>query len=244
MSALADSLLRAKRVATVEKVMALPLDLFGRRIVVNALGSVSTSGWSDIQLSPVFYIDPPADGIWDFDLIGDAPAGPVLDVILPVAASATFPCPDWVKGVRVHAQNGSMEDQVDLTKAAGLTRTAKSVVDVELFANRAIIQETIAVWDDSFQPIGFCSGFPPKIKMKKLRHELVVTIDAPDEGQIRRCLNEAAAAGLVAAVAAVVLTGGGALSAAVGAYISYLQGCIANASVRVDNKSHWIEWCT
>jgi hypothetical protein len=244
MTAIAETLLESSRVATVENVIAIKVDLFGQRLLINAVGTVPTSGWSDVRLNPVFYIDPPADGIWDFDLIGDPPVGPVLTVSLPVSATGTFSCPDWVRGVRVRAENGVIEDDVGFAERTAAVSNAKSRIDPLQFAGTAIIEETIAVWDDSHQPIGFCSGWPPKLKMKKLRHNLVVTIEAPDGNQIRRCLNEAAAAGLVAAIAAVVLTGGGALAAAIGAYVSYLKGCIANASVRVDNRSHWIEWCT
>ncbi|WP_380874328.1 hypothetical protein ACFB49_47220 [Sphingomonas sp. DBB INV C78] len=243
MTALITTLHNSRKVATVDKVAAFSVDIIGIRLLVSALGSVNSSGWSNIRLSPVYYIDPPADGIWDFDLIGDPPVGPVLTVMLPVAAFATYPCPDWVKGVRIHAQNGSLEDAVTKSDPKAIAE-ARPAIDFSSAGGRALVEETIAVYDDSFQPIGFCSGFPPHIKMKKLRHELVLIIEAPDEAQIRRCLNEAIAAGLVAAIAAVIMTGGGALAAAIAAFQSYLSHCIAGSTIRFDNRSHWIEWCT
>lgn len=57
------------------------------------------------------YFAPPADGIWDMDLMATAPTGPVAQVISktgPAFLSQYFP-PRWCKGVRVHASSGQME---------------------------------------------------------------------------------------------------------------------------------------
>ncbi len=88
-----------------------------------------------------------------------------------------------------------------------------------------------------------CGGF--HIKMKKLRHQLELTVTGPDEARIRSCINQATTAGLIAAIVAAFATGGGALSAAVGAFLAALEACLgASFQVRIDNQSHWIEWCT
>lgn len=220
----------------------------GSFLFVSATGRVPTSGWSDVALSPHYYAAPPADGIWDFDFIADAPSGLVLPIELPVSASVADGAPNWMKGIRVRA--GKNEKLV----TNFLSLTQEKVADdlafqasgfTENFSSRAIISQEIAVYDDSFQPIGFCSGFPPKVKMKKLRHRLILTIEGPDERKIRRCINEAIAAGLLAAIIAVFVTGGAALSAAIGALKSYLVACLGSGfEVRIDRRSHWIEWCT
>lgn len=221
----------------------------GKFAFVSALGTVPTSGWSGIALSPVYYVKPPSDGIWDFDLVADPPSGEVLPFKLPVAATILEPAPDWLKGVRIRAAtNDKVITEILVAAMAKSDDDYASTVHnkaLEGYANRAIISKEIAVYDDSFQPIGFCGGFPPKVKMKKLRHRCVLTIEGPDEGKIRRCINEAIAAGLVAAIIAVWLTGGAALSAAIAALKSYLISCLGSSfSVRVDRKSHWITWCT
>src|SRR5687768_7526866 len=62
----------------------LPFPTGFSQLVIATAGKVATSGWTNVRLSPRFYVMPPKDGIWDFDLIGDPPAGIVLNVVLPV----------------------------------------------------------------------------------------------------------------------------------------------------------------
>jgi hypothetical protein len=78
-------------------------------VSVCAIGRVPTTGWSDFELDPYFYIVPPKDGIMDFDFDGKAPTGTVGDVVLPAVACVVFRRPPWLKGVRVHAQNNSQD---------------------------------------------------------------------------------------------------------------------------------------
>jgi len=221
----------------------------GKFAFMSALGTVPTSGWSGVVLSPVYYATPPADGIWDVDFVADPPSGQVLPIELPVAATLLEPSPDWLKGIRIRAsENEIVETGLFVsTMAENESDYAKTVHNKQLeeYSSNAIVSKEIAVYDDSHQPIGFCGGFPPSIKMKKLRHRLVLTIVGPDEAKIRRCINEAIAAGLLAAIVAVFITGGAALSAAIAALKSYLISCLgASFDMRVDRKSHWIEWCT
>ncbi|MBK9219507.1 MAG: hypothetical protein IPL70_14500 [Uliginosibacterium sp.] len=106
--------------------------------------------------------------MWDFEFEADAASGIVLQVVQPIHASGVFPAPPWLKGVRVHA-NGNAIDALLVggketieAPIAALSRTTR--------AGNVIYTRTIASYDDSFQPIGFC-GFG-SIKMKKLHHEL------------------------------------------------------------------------
>lgn len=87
-------------------------------LVVAATGEVTSTGWSDIELSPYIYITPPQDGVWDFDFVGKPPRGFANLVILPVSASFVVPDVDlanfWgegmpLKGVRVHSATGAVE---------------------------------------------------------------------------------------------------------------------------------------
>ena len=44
-------------------------------LVVEANGEVTTGGWSNGRLLPYIYINPPKDGIYEFDFVGDPPNG-------------------------------------------------------------------------------------------------------------------------------------------------------------------------
>lgn len=221
----------------------------GKFAFISALGTVPTSGWSGVALSPVYYVKPPEDGILDIDFVADPPSGHVLPIDLPVSATILEPAPDWLKGIRIRAAKNEVVESDTFVSAMSQQdddfATKVHNKQLESYSTRAIVSKEIAVYDDSFQPIGFCSGFPPKVKMKKLRHRLTLKIEGPDEGKIRRCINEALAAGLIAAIIAAFVTGGAALSAAIAALKSYLISCLgASFSVRVDRSSHWITWCT
>ncbi|MDB5691465.1 MAG: hypothetical protein JWO81_528 [Alphaproteobacteria bacterium] len=211
------------------------------RIFVAAVGIVPSSGWSHGHLSPRYPIAPPADGVWEFDFVGDPPIGPVLSVELPIAASDFVPAPAWARGVRIIARDN--DETIILGRDAELVDSEGLLKRRVAAPGHVIVSEKIAVYDDSFQPIGTCGVF--HVKMKKLRHELTVTIEGPDEAKIRKCLNQAVAAGLLAVIISAFTTGGIGLGAAIGAATSALEGCLGSSfKVRFDDRSHWIEWCT
>lgn len=224
----------------------------GGKVLISAAGIVNTSGWSGEVISPRVYIIPPKDGIWDFDFLADPPSGQVLQVQLPVAANGVFAAPDWLKGVRVHAAGSN--NYVETT-TFGSSSLGKSTLPIEVNSilnattasaaatSRVVIRDKIAAFDDSFNITGSCGGF--SLKMKKLRHELFLVVEGPDERKIRRCIEEALGIGLIAAIIAVYATGGGALSAAMSALVAHVTKCLGNEfSVRLEDKSHWIHWCT
>jgi hypothetical protein len=74
---------------------------------VKTQGLVPTSGWTNAHLAPRFYIDPPADGILDFDFVADPPTDTVLMVISPIDATTILSgLSPAIVGIRVHAANG------------------------------------------------------------------------------------------------------------------------------------------
>ena len=84
-------------------------------LVVEAEGLVSTTGWANVRLDPHVYITPPDDGVQDFDLVGDrpAPASPgAADAPAEVEAAWEGPLQDWCVGVRVHAVDNLIEDEL------------------------------------------------------------------------------------------------------------------------------------
>lgn len=112
-----------------------------------------------------------------------------------------------------------------------------------------LYQNVIAVFDDSFQPTGVeWEGLVPHLKMKKLRHELTITVEGPEDlgESARTCLQEAGIAGLVAAVAAAFIGAGiGATGPAWAAFQAAFVRCAGNqVSLHLDDNSHWIEWRT
>lgn len=97
-------------------------------------GTVPTSGWKHPRLSPWFYIQPPADGIQDFDFVADAPTGIVRPMITPIVGEATIPrdpADYWgpgkeLCGVRIHARSNTKETTFgateELAQAVSLSR--------------------------------------------------------------------------------------------------------------------------
>ncbi len=64
-----------------------------------------------------------------------------------------------------------------------------------------VVRQNLASYDDSIQPTGTIHwkndgpfGTPaPHVEMKKLHHDLVLTVEGPDEDRIRDCIRKAAA---------------------------------------------------
>ena len=76
---------------------------------VSAKGKVNSSGWTDGQLSPFVYINPPKDGYWDMSFIARKPNGTVIWQIDDIDGDSLTDMPVWVKGVRIHASTNKVE---------------------------------------------------------------------------------------------------------------------------------------
>ena len=81
-------------------------------LVVEVEGLAATAGWANVRLDPHVYITPPDDGVQDFDLVGDRPSGDATEALSEVEAAWEGPLEDWVIGVRVHAVDNLIEDEV------------------------------------------------------------------------------------------------------------------------------------
>ena len=81
-------------------------------LAVEAEGLAATTGWTNVRLEPHTYIDAPEDGFQDFDLVGDRPADAAADALTPVEAAWEGPLDDWVIGVRVHAIDNLVEQEI------------------------------------------------------------------------------------------------------------------------------------
>lgn len=81
-------------------------------LTVEVEGLAPTAGWANVRLDPHVYITPPEDGFQDFDLVGDRPADAGGEALTDVEAAWEGPFEDWVIGVRIHAVDNMVEDEV------------------------------------------------------------------------------------------------------------------------------------
>ena len=112
-----------------------------------------------------------------------------------------------------------------------------------------LYQNNITTFDDSFQPTGGSKFDPwPHFEMKKLRHELTLTVEGPDDLRqaVEGCLQQATAAGLLAAVVASFTgVGIGGTAAAFTVFQAEFTRCAGEqVTAKLDDKSHWITWWT
>ena len=80
-------------------------------LIVEVEGLASTVGWTNVRLEPHVTITPPEDGVQDFDLVGDRPAD-AAEVLSEVEAAWEGSLEDWCIGVRVHAIDNLIEDEI------------------------------------------------------------------------------------------------------------------------------------
>lgn len=101
-----------KRVLEVTAVEVLTVTIENDgRIVIVAVGTVPTGGWSNPKLDPWLYVTPPPDGIYDFDFVATPPASGMIvtQVITKVIASyVIWAPPKGFAGVKVHSQSNSI----------------------------------------------------------------------------------------------------------------------------------------
>ncbi len=80
------------------------------QLALTAFGLVSTGGWKNGTLKPYIYVQPPNDGIQDFDFLADRPTGPAPEAISPISAHHVMsPMPSWLKGVRIRSRSNTVE---------------------------------------------------------------------------------------------------------------------------------------
>lgn len=88
------------------------------QLIVQAVGTVNSSGWSGGTLEPATYIEPPQDGIQDFTFFAAPPSGIVLWIMSPITGDGGIELFDWVKGIRVTASGKSVVTMLDDTSCS------------------------------------------------------------------------------------------------------------------------------
>lgn len=80
------------------------------QLQIVARGTVRTGGYTNGTLIEIVYIQPPEDGIWEYDFVADPPSGPSPDVVTPIEAQTVrTSIPDGLKGIRVKGETNSAE---------------------------------------------------------------------------------------------------------------------------------------
>ncbi|SCY11301.1 hypothetical protein SAMN05216420_102337 [Nitrosospira sp. Nl5] len=97
-----------KKILEVTEVELAVLESFPPQLRIDASGTVPTGGWSNPRLVPYIYIQPPPDGIFDFDFVADPPEGIATQVISPIDAIYVWKdFPEKFRGVRIHASQNA-----------------------------------------------------------------------------------------------------------------------------------------
>ncbi|ABB74721.1 hypothetical protein SAMN05216403_107106 [Nitrosospira multiformis ATCC 25196] len=103
-----------------EKVLeVLDVDLFvlenhPPKLRITASGNIPGEGWKNPRLEPFAFIQPPPDGIYDFDFVADPPQEPATHAITPIGVVHLWdPLPPGAKGVRIHVKRDSKKALLD-----------------------------------------------------------------------------------------------------------------------------------
>lgn len=126
------------------------------------------------QLSPYFYLVPPADGIYDFDFTANIPDGFIPnttdDVLITAATLIASPDSNPVKGVRVHGTANNIVTRVPTATTAATsdefkinqvtTKNDKLVINVQ-YTGGCERHDFELIWDGSY-----LESFPPVARMR------------------------------------------------------------------------------
>jgi hypothetical protein len=78
------------------------------KLRITASGNIPGEGWTNPRLEPFAFIQPPPDGIYDFDFVADPPQESATEAITPIGVVHLWdPLPPEAKGVRIHVKHDS-----------------------------------------------------------------------------------------------------------------------------------------
>lgn len=99
-------------VSRVEAAIAYIFDNDVKRLFLSARGTVPHKGWTHPQLEERIYVNPPADGILEFDFTATPPLDAGACLPSPVASSVITRPEPWFRGVRIYGQFNMIEPEV------------------------------------------------------------------------------------------------------------------------------------
>jgi hypothetical protein len=86
-------------------------------LLIDANGHTNTGGYTNIRLEPIVYKKAPANGIWEFNMVADAPTGIVNNMVTQVAAEYNWKeYPPTVKGIKVYSASNNIITMLDNAK--------------------------------------------------------------------------------------------------------------------------------
>ncbi|PPS43993.1 DUF5818 domain-containing protein [Chroococcidiopsis sp. TS-821] len=112
--------MEAKKVLEVREIKLAILESFPPQLSITATGIVPTQGWKNAELIPYIYIQPPIDGIYEFDFVAEPPKGIVAPALASIKANFRLETIPNLRGVKVYASSNS---QIALLEASGKERT-------------------------------------------------------------------------------------------------------------------------
>ncbi len=102
-----------RKILQVDRIELVLLKSNPPRLVIIADGTVPTMGWREPRLVEYVYIQPPPDGIYDFDFVAEAPEELVPQVLQPITTChVRLGNVDEIKGVRIHASSNTKEEHL------------------------------------------------------------------------------------------------------------------------------------
>lgn len=145
-----------KKILEVDEVRLNVLESSPPQLGITSIGTVPTDGWKDPELVPYVYIQPPPDGIYDFDFVAEPPEGVAPQVITPIIVRLTLdPLPDNLKGVRIHASRNATIALLDSGPGGGQTICIRGTLTDEGVECQALRTRN----DELYTLVGDLSGF-------------------------------------------------------------------------------------
>ncbi|QGJ70395.1 Hypothetical protein PBC10988_20910 [Planctomycetales bacterium 10988] len=108
---------KPEKIYSVEEVSLYLLKSEPPKLLIVAKGKSATPNWTNPTLKAVVYVQPPEDGIYDYDFIARKPKGIVAQVITDIDTTILLrEIPEGLKGIRVHASDNAKEALLSTAK--------------------------------------------------------------------------------------------------------------------------------
>lgn len=100
-----------KKILEITEVKLGPIKNEPSKPNVICVGVVPSGGWTSPQLIPYVYLNPPSDGIYDFDIVANAPTPEAAVIIITTPITCNYRLEDVpadLKGVKIHTSSNTM----------------------------------------------------------------------------------------------------------------------------------------
>lgn len=112
-------------------------------LLIHVLGDTLYGGFTGIKLEPYIYVKPPADGVWEFDMVGQPPTGIHDGVITPVTAEYIWKkIPKGLKGIKVHSASNYKTVMLKHSENGETLQKDIEIIKAQAWVNIQPIQQT------------------------------------------------------------------------------------------------------